>query len=169
MYVRMLSVAVAVSVLAFVAAPHPRSKEEIADLNRMQGQWKQDLSWTWFGAFERRAVIAGDVFTVWEGDSKAGEWKLRLNASRSPRTFDAEPVGGGEPLFGIYEFAGDELRLRWANRRAGRPQEFAPEAGGASLTLTRPALRPCQIGDPVPSPLEPHGASIRVPMPPMAR
>ena len=115
MSIRILSVAVAVSVLGLVAAPHQRSRLEDADLCLMQGQWERSCEV--HSAPKQRVCVDGSTLTTWKHGQMVGQWKIRLAASRSPRTFDAIPLGGGERLFGIYEFSGHELRLRWATRR----------------------------------------------------
>lgn len=169
MILRMLSVAVAASVVGFVAAPHPRSRQESADLNQMQGEWETIAFYVGREPCKGRFVIDGNTLAYWGLDGRKGsEWKLRLDASRSPRRFDALPVDGGEPLCGIYDFDGGRLSLSWGER-GERPTTFSPGPTFTSLELRRPAPPPCAIPEVVPGILEPHAASIRMPPPPMLR
>ena len=164
MLTRMLSVAVAVTVLGFVAAPYQLTCQEKADLSRMQGEWEwSSCPWTLGGPATpvKRFLVTGTTLTTWQGTEKTGEWKLRLDASRSPRAFDATPATGGQTQFGTYEFVGGGLHLRWG---------ASPDGGGAtSLVLSRPTPLPSAMPAALPSPGEARAASVRVPPPPMLR
>ena len=160
MSTRLLSVAVAASALAFVAAPYRHPSPEEADLRLMQGTWEcAGGAWSPGGIEPKHVLVTGTALTAWQGGHKLGEWTLRLNAPRSPRAFAAIPISGGEPLAGTYEFVEGGLRLRWASRDG---------AGATPLVLNRSvplSATPAVL----PGPGEARAASVRTPPPPMLR
>jgi len=158
----MLSVAVVASVLGFVAAPYKPTCQEKADLSQMQGEWECSCR---AGALDEpeqplRILVTGATLSTWQGRHKACEWKLRLDASRSPRAFVACPVGDGEPEFGTYELGEGALHLIWTSHEGAR---------ATSLVLSRPVPPPAAMPCSMPSPGEARAASVRVPPPPMLR
>lgn len=64
------------------------------------------------------------------GDDREEECDYRVDATKSPKHLDFTPPKEKNPVLGIYEVNGDELKicLRHASSSDGRPTKFATKA-----------------------------------------
>ena len=65
------------------------------------------------------------------GDDREEECTFKIDPKQSPKHFDFKPPGKKDPVVGIYELKGDELKLcvQHAGGEEGRPTEFATKPG----------------------------------------
>jgi uncharacterized protein (TIGR03067 family) len=128
----------AAGALAAADAPADAAKK---DLERMQGDWAAD-SYVTDGmklpdddaqAYFR--TIQGDTYTVSRYKRVLGKGTIRLDAAQTPKAIDALPAGRDKPLLGIYELAGERMKLCFAGPGKERPKAFTSE-GGSGHTLT---------------------------------
>src|SRR5262249_14884653 len=109
------------------------------DLDQMQGTWRavlmnrdgemQPLQ----GAFaDLQLVVRDDRRTIKSGPTILSEAYYRLNPAAEPPTIDLVVTRGGsrgQIMLGIYEIAGDRLRVCYAVPGRERPRDFTPKAG----------------------------------------
>lgn len=148
---------------AFAPAAGPDGAEVAGDLAKFQGRWA-----THAGAkgkvavlleFQGRQVTAR--ITTPQGLEVLAEGSLRIDEAATPKALDwvefTSPDGAELPqLRGIYEFAGESLRIRNAALADPRPVAFQPGEGplAAVLVFRRPpaeARAPESAGPPVAS------------------
>jgi erythromycin esterase len=109
------------------------------DVDRMQGTWQavlmnaegeiQPLQ----GALANlQLVVKGDRRTIRSGATVFTEAYYRLNPAAEPPTIDLVVTRGGargQVMLGIYEIAGDRLRVCYAMAGRDRPRDFTPRPG----------------------------------------
>jgi uncharacterized protein (TIGR03067 family) len=85
--------------------------------------------------------VMGEKIVFKDGD-ETHTGALKLDPTKTPRTFDLTPDDGpekGKTTRGIYEIKGDEMRVCHGDAGADRPKEFASKQGSglALVTLKR--------------------------------
>jgi uncharacterized protein (TIGR03067 family) len=83
-------------------------------------------------------TFTGDKYTVKSGDDLIQSATLKLDPSKSPKTFDATVTEGpdkGTVLPGIYEFSGDKLKVCFDPDGKKRPTEFKGGPGSQMLVV----------------------------------
>jgi uncharacterized protein (TIGR03067 family) len=132
--ISLLTLAAALSVAADDPAP--------SDLDRLQGTWllitleaegedvpaEQHEGWN--------AVYAGNRLTLRAGEMVRRRGIITLDPSRSPRamnTWDQDGPYEDQTVPGIYELAGDTLKVCFARPGAERPTEFTTRRGTGFL------------------------------------
>jgi uncharacterized protein (TIGR03067 family) len=119
------------------------------DLLAMQGTWqlesyengKKDARLS----KKRTLFIGGDLFLVREGDKILQAGTLRLVPNRKPKLVDAVVKKGeheDNTMLGIYELAGDQLRVCFDPEGESRPRKFAAKTGGSLVLATYKRIRP---------------------------
>jgi uncharacterized protein (TIGR03067 family) len=127
--------------LAADAAPKDPSQK---DLDLMQGDWQAvsmvvdgtTLPPDDAGAYFR--TVKKDQYTIFRYDKPISKGTLRLDPTKSPKTFDARIAGpGGKELvaLGIYEIDKDNLKVCTARPGKERPKAFESPAG-SELSLS---------------------------------
>lgn len=122
------------------AAPAPTG-----DLAALQGYWKplamrhdgEPVTKTADELRKLTAVVEGDEFHLYfkapdKGPLKLARTRLTLNPDANPKTFALEYQFGplkGQRRHGIYEVAGNELRLCYGPTDRPPPAQFAAPAG----------------------------------------
>jgi uncharacterized protein (TIGR03067 family) len=161
-------------------ASWPGLARHVAELRGLEGEW-------WFAALEidgaavpeaatagSRILMDGDRFRT-ESPGATYDGVFTIDVEATPARIDIDFVEGpeaGNRAEGIYELAGDELRLCLGLVGAARPTAFAtsPGSGHALERLRRvSAARPADVtgGTPQPAPAEPprgDPAAFDVPM-----
>jgi uncharacterized protein (TIGR03067 family) len=84
-----------------------------------------------------KVVFEDDQWLVWEGTNLAAKTSIVLDPSATPKTLDAfPPPGKGEPIHGIYRFAGDQLIICDRGESAGeRPTDFTSEPNSGAVLI----------------------------------
>jgi uncharacterized protein (TIGR03067 family) len=80
----------------------------------------------------------GDKYTVKKGDEVIQAATLKLDPSKSPKTFDvtvAEGPNKGAVILGIYEISGDTLKVCFDPEGKKRPTEFKGEPGSQIVVV----------------------------------
>jgi uncharacterized protein (TIGR03067 family) len=104
----------------------------IEDRKKLQGEWTLVEGFMNGGAIpekdlkEFKLTFKGDRFTLQVGD-KTYVIPCELDPSQKPKAIDARPADGafkGKTLRGIYQVAGDALKMCFANPDKDRPTEF---------------------------------------------
>ena len=140
---RTLSALLAV-VLFSAAAPPPKDATQ-RDLDQMQGDWAV-VSMTYEGedlpADDAQAIfrtIKGHEFTTFLYDKPLEKGTFTIDARPTPKTIDEQPGGGGKLKHGIYELAGDRLKICLHAAGGARPKEFksAPGSGTVLIVLEK--------------------------------
>jgi uncharacterized protein (TIGR03067 family) len=151
----MYRVALALAVAALCAPAALPDEKPKTDQDRMQGSWKfVTLSVSGRKAPKDylanvRAVIDGKSFTIKPGvllegsnEKPEGEWKVgakdgdrftfEVDAAATPKAIDIHAQFDGQKvtLKGIYDLAGDDLKICFAERR---PKEFPAEDGSGAV------------------------------------
>jgi uncharacterized protein (TIGR03067 family) len=106
-----LLLAVLVS-LAFAPAPLPRRENLPGDLKQLQGEWilvRRSRFGQWEDGDRGRTAVIGDRVRIRFLHAEHGEWTIRLDPAKQPKTFDLEAVGTIERVIepGIYRLEGD--------------------------------------------------------------
>jgi uncharacterized protein (TIGR03067 family) len=85
------------------------------------------------GAFAKlQLIVQDDRRTIKAGETVLSEASYRLNPTAVPPTIDLVVTRGGsrgQIMLGIYEIAGDRLRVCYALPGRERPRDFTPKAG----------------------------------------
>jgi len=83
--------------------------------------------------------MKGDQYTVFLFKKVIGKGTFKIDASKKPKTIDLQAAGAvakGQPILGIYDFAGDTWKICYANPGKERPKEFtAKEGSGHTLAV----------------------------------
>jgi len=82
-------------------------------------------------------IFEGDKYTIKNGDAVVQVATLKLDPSKSPKTFDVTATVGPQEVvisLGIYEISGDTLKLCYVEVGKKRPTEFKT-AVGSQTTL----------------------------------
>ncbi|MBA4064460.1 MAG: hypothetical protein C0501_12250 [Isosphaera sp.] len=132
------------SVLLLALGPAAGADEPATDLKGLQGTWA--VASAQEGGKEQAAeqskrlsiVIDRDVFSFrFEGQPKALDMKLTVDPAARPKALDlASTVREGQVARGIYELAGDELKVCWSRNGKARPDGFATRPGDDRMFLT---------------------------------
>lgn len=80
----------------------------------------------------------GDKYTVKMGDKVVEAATLKLDPSKSPKTFDSKVTDGpnkGKVYLTIYEITGDTLKVCFDEEGKKRPTEFKGDAGTNTLVV----------------------------------
>lgn len=83
-------------------------------------------------------VFAGDKYSVKMGDMVVEAAALKVDPSKSPKTFDAKVTDGpnkGKVYLAIYEINGDTLKVCYDEAGKKRPTEFKGEGGAQTLVV----------------------------------
>jgi uncharacterized protein (TIGR03067 family) len=113
------------------------------ELKKFQGAWTfesvegggEKLSADLFKGMT--VTFEGDKYSVKMGDMVVEAATLKLDASKSPKTFDSTVTDGpnkGKVYLAIYEISGDTLKVCFDPDGKKRPMEFKT-AGGSQTTL----------------------------------
>jgi uncharacterized protein (TIGR03067 family) len=126
------------------AAPAPALDPARQDLDILQGDWKTKSFLLGGGPLpkekqfpDRLMTIKGDAFSEFRGGKVAVRGTLKLDSSKSPKWIDATFTEGGptgETVRGIYELAGDGLKVCVGTPETERPTKFE-SAPGTKLRL----------------------------------
>lgn len=137
-----MGIASVVLALVVVAGePAPPADPTQQDLERLQGDWAV-VSMIHDGeqvpADDAQALfrtVKGNEFTMFQYDKPLQKGTFKIDARQSPKVIDEQSARGrGKPRLGIYEFAGDQLRVCMAAPGGKRPNEFK-SAPGAKMLL----------------------------------
>jgi uncharacterized protein (TIGR03067 family) len=127
---RLLPGVLAVALLTAAESEDPTKK----DLERMQGDWAAESmirDGQKFPDEDAQAyfrTIKDDGYTVFRFSKVAGQGRMKLDASKTPKTIDFTPAGGKiPPIAGIYALDGDTLTLCYALPGKPRPEKLASE------------------------------------------
>ena len=127
--------------------PAPRAKKAGGRVTEFEGEWqmvsgvmsgqpmkKSDVQWV-------RRVTEGNAVSVIAGPQVLMKMEFTHDASKSPKTIDYVNTAGGnkgKSQQGIYEFAGDLLKVCVGAPGSARPAQFESLAGdGRSFTVWR--------------------------------
>lgn len=83
-------------------------------------------------------TFKGDKYSVKLGDMVVEAATLKLDPSKSPKTFDSMVTDGpnkGKVYLAIYEFSGDSLNVCFDEETKKRPTEFRGESGSQTLVV----------------------------------
>jgi uncharacterized protein (TIGR03067 family) len=118
--------------------PAQTSQKLAEDKDKMQGVWvfasserdgKQELI-DWKDILELE--FSGDTFRFHLPAGAKHPQPFKLDQSVSPKTIDWLPGEKNrltKPFIGIYELAGDDLKICWGKQDGPRPKEFTAKAG----------------------------------------
>jgi uncharacterized protein (TIGR03067 family) len=127
---------------ALMAADPPAEDAAKKDLQQMQGDWAA-VSYIRDGqalpdddAQALFRTVKGNEYTVYQFRKAIGQGTFTLDATKKPRTIDAQPKGQDKPILGIYEIDGKTWKLCFAAPGKDRPMDFrAKEGSGHTLTV----------------------------------
>ncbi|HMC89453.1 MAG TPA: TIGR03067 domain-containing protein [Gemmataceae bacterium] len=114
-----------------------KEDETRKDLEKIQGDWAE-VSYVVDGVKvpddEAQALfrsIKDDKYTIFQFKKVIGKGTFKLDATKKPRTIDAETTVGGRKLtlLGIYELDGDTLKICFAPPGKPRPTNFTSKKG----------------------------------------
>jgi uncharacterized protein (TIGR03067 family) len=120
-----------------------QDKVSSAELKKLEGTWDL-ISCEIDGKKDKvdgRVVIQGNKFTVYFGDEDFAEATFTNDPTKKPKTIDFVAIkpGKGTKSVGIYEIAGDNLKLCGAEGEK-RPTTFTSKEGsGWSLLVCKRA------------------------------
>lgn len=83
-------------------------------------------------------VFEGGKYSVKMGDQVVEVATLKLDPSKTPKTFDATVTEGpnkGKVYLAIYEISGDTLKVCFDESGKKRPTEFKAEGGAQTLVI----------------------------------
>jgi uncharacterized protein (TIGR03067 family) len=132
--------------VGLVVAAGPRAGDATKkNLEAMQGDWAA-VEFTIDGARatgdEAQCIfrtVKGNEYTLFLFNKPLLKGTFTIDASKRPRTFDAQPLSGpgaGKRVLGIYELEGDRLKICTALPGKERPSDFAAKKGsGHTLTI----------------------------------
>lgn len=89
---------------------------------------------------EMTVIFDGDKYVVKQGGTLVESAIMKLDPSRSPKSFDSTVTEGpnkGAVILGIYELDGDTLRVCFDPQGKKRPTEFKGEPGSQTLVVHR--------------------------------
>lgn len=113
-----------------------------ADLQKLQGTWvltsmeRDGAAAPPEGLKGMTAVYEGNRVTLREGERVRRRGIITLDPTRTPRainTWDQDGPYEDQTSPGIYELAGDTLRIAFAHPDQERPRQFSTKQGGAVL------------------------------------
>ena len=81
-------------------------------------------------------IFEGDTLTIREGERVAEKSTYKLDPSRVPKAIDSTVPGQDKAIPGIYELAGDTLKLCWSKGGGERPAKFESKAGTDLMLAT---------------------------------
>jgi uncharacterized protein (TIGR03067 family) len=127
-----------------LAAPAVGGGAAADDLKALQGQWSATIAEMDGKApaddvksLKITLLVAGAEYRVLADDKPISGGKLKLDASKKPRTIDATITEGphkGTTQQGIYEIKGDTMVAAFAKPGGARPTEFkTTEGSGQSI------------------------------------
>ena len=131
------NVLLVLALFLLAGADASRGDENRKDLEKIQGDWAQ-VSMIVDGAKlpddEAQALFRSmkeDKYTIFQFKKVIGKGTFKLDASRKPKTIDAETTVGGRKLIllGIYELEGETLKLCFAPPGKPRPSDFTAKKG----------------------------------------
>jgi len=127
----MTSRCVVALVAAALVVPAAWGDDAAEDLKKLQGTWHVTKGVAGGREVARevaddsRFVVDGEIMT-YESSRDKGSAKIKLEAGKKPRQLDVEVLDGaekGKKRLGIYELAGDTLKLSMT-RGEKRPESF---------------------------------------------
>jgi uncharacterized protein (TIGR03067 family) len=119
------------------AADAPTTDANAKDLAKMQGEWmvasitmggrklSDDEAQTLF------RTVASNKYTIFNFNKPISKGTFKIDATKTPKTIDSTPGGPAKspPILGIYEFAGDSLKICNAAPGMPRPTNFDAKEG----------------------------------------
>ncbi|HTU89761.1 MAG TPA: TIGR03067 domain-containing protein [Gemmataceae bacterium] len=137
------------------AAPPPVQQpksDQDRDLQRLQGTWTlvggenqaRPMPPDMVQQMAVKLVVTGDKFLLtWnenKGDAKQQGGVLKLDETKTPKTFDGQITIGaqthiGKTMLGIYSLSGDELKWCYSNPGKPRPGRFTTKVGETGVAL----------------------------------
>jgi uncharacterized protein (TIGR03067 family) len=130
--------------IVLIAGATPKDDASAQDLKRMQGEWmvvtmvKNGMKIDDDDAQAFFRTVKDDTYTITRYSKTVGKGTFKIDATRRPKTIDSTPAGPADqvrPLLGIYEFAGDTLKICNAPPGKDRPTDFEAKEG-SEHTLT---------------------------------
>jgi uncharacterized protein (TIGR03067 family) len=132
--------------VAMLGAEGPGEDASRKDLEKMQGDWqaaKMVIDGFQLPDDDAQALfrtVKRDHYTVFRFDKPRGQGTMTLDATKKPKTIDAQPAGppGKMPplMLGIYEIDGTTLKLCFSAPGKQRPTDFSAKVGsGNTLTV----------------------------------
>src|SRR5262245_61569483 len=143
---KVLAVVLGILALGAAGVLVPRA---LADKDAKPADGKASLDGTWVAvttikdgaelAKENNKVTSKDsTFTMIKGDKEL-KGKVQIDATKKPATIDIEVTEGdekGKSSSGIYELAGDDLKICLGLQGTPRPTEFDGKAGSGCILVT---------------------------------
>jgi uncharacterized protein (TIGR03067 family) len=114
------------------------------DLEKIQGVWKfesveEDGRQLPKDEVAQTITFKGDAFTVKRGDAVLQAGTHQLDPTKKPAAVDAKITEGeqkGATMLGIYELAGDTIKVCFDPMGKKRPTEFKAAAGSGHFLAT---------------------------------
>jgi uncharacterized protein (TIGR03067 family) len=139
--------------LAADEAPDQKAARDASrkDLEKLQGTWTlvrmeaegENVLPEHFEGWH--SIYQGDALTLKAGDVVRRRGIVTLDASRTPRainTWDVDGPFADQVVPGIYELAGDNLKLCFARPGQDRPSEFTTKNGTGFLVVVYERKKP---------------------------
>jgi uncharacterized protein (TIGR03067 family) len=127
--VRRLSFMLVTVLLA--AAADARDDPARADRDGLQGTWSVESAERRGEVLPReraeriKLIVTADKITIQDGDTGRNEEALfQLDPTKQPKAIDLTPGGESAKVEGIYQLAGDTLKLCWSKPGGARPGDF---------------------------------------------
>jgi uncharacterized protein (TIGR03067 family) len=143
MHKRLPTLVLACLALAFAPAPFPKPDSNKDALAKLQGVWmpvaitlesgSPPAAFPW-----DRMEITKEQMTYFRNGGVVSQWKVTLDARKSPKVIDCQGAGGnhGALYQGVYRLKGDTLTICSAQvANGGRPARVTPSRSGQMLEV----------------------------------
>lgn len=118
-----------------------------SDLKQMAGTWKMvaeefggnKLTDEMVKDVNAKLIVKTDTFESHFGGKKVNSGKIKLDATKKPKTLDVivqEGRGKGKTMKGIYKYEAGKLIVCFATMKADRPTKFETKAGVENVLIT---------------------------------